>query len=289
MTASALFHSACSHRTLTWRRSVADTAMRAASVSDSGPEIAALACLKPRLPMLTSALPSKSKVGWLVVMLIAPAVVFLPADKISVAQLVQPIANGAVVLSLDTDFDGCMRIVREVVEALPIYLANSMNPLRLEGQKTVAVEIAQQLGWELPDWVVVPGGNLGNVYALYKGFVMMRELGVVAGALPRLAVAQAERANPLYRAFRTGFESRQTADYTTYEEEIEWTRRIATSSPRVRVVALPRIHGLPHLAHPSAAQELDQFKAVDQQPRPKIGRASARGMISQGLVQVPFR
>lgn len=151
-----------------------------------------------------------------------PAVVFLPADKISIAQLVQPIANGALVLSLDTDFDGCMRIIREVVEALPIYLANSMNPLRLEGQKTVAIEIAQQLGWALPDWVVVPGGNLGNVYALYKGFDMMRALGVVEGTLPRLVVAQAQRANPLYRAFLNGFERFEpVAAGTTYASAIQ--------------------------------------------------------------------
>ncbi len=129
-----------------------------------------------------------------------PSVVFLPADKISVAQLVQPIANGSLVLSLDTDFDGCMRIIREVVEALPIYLANSMNSLRIEGQKTVAIEIDQQLDWQVPDWVVVPGGNLGNVYALYKGFEMMRALGVT-DRLPRLAVAQAEHASPLAQAF----------------------------------------------------------------------------------------
>lgn len=129
-----------------------------------------------------------------------PSVVFLPADKISVAQLVQPIANGSLVLSLDTDFDGCMRIIREVVDALPIYLANSMNSLRIEGQKTVAIEIAQQLDWQVPDWVVVPGGNLGNVYALYKGFEMMRALGVT-DRLPRLAVAQAEHASPLAQAF----------------------------------------------------------------------------------------
>lgn len=129
-----------------------------------------------------------------------PAVVFLPADKISLAQLVQPIANGALVLSLDTDFDGCMRLIREVVEVLPIYLANSMNSLRIEGQKTVALEIAQQRGWQVPDWVVVPGGNLGNVYALYKGFAMMRDLGLT-DRLPRLAVAQAEHASPLARAF----------------------------------------------------------------------------------------
>ncbi|TNF32780.1 MAG: threonine synthase [Deltaproteobacteria bacterium] len=134
-----------------------------------------------------------------------PSVVFLPADKISVAQLVQPIANGATVLSLDTDFDGCMRLIQEVVDAYPIYLANSMNSLRLEGQKTVAIEIAQQLGWEAPEWVVVPGGNLGNVYALGKGFTMMKELGVI-DRLPRLVVAQASHANPLYQAYKNGWD-----------------------------------------------------------------------------------
>ena len=134
-----------------------------------------------------------------------PAVVFLPADKISIAQLVQPIANGATVLSLETDFDGCMRLIQEIVAAFPIYLANSMNSLRLEGQKTVAFEIVQQLGWEVPDWVVVPGGNLGNVYALAKGFLMLRDLGLTA-RLPRLVCAQAHQANPLYRAYRAGWE-----------------------------------------------------------------------------------
>lgn len=134
-----------------------------------------------------------------------PSVVFLPADKISVAQLVQPIANGAMVLSLDTDFDGCMRLIQEVTARYPIYLANSMNSLRLEGQKTVAVEIVQQLGWEVPEWVVVPGGNLGNVYALSKGFRLMAELGVI-DHLPRLVCAQAHHANPLYRAYKAGYD-----------------------------------------------------------------------------------
>ena len=90
-----------------------------------------------------------------------PAIVFLPANRISIAQLVQPIANGALVLSLDTDFDGCMRLIREVTAELPIYLANSLNSLRLEGQKTAAIEICQQFDWAVPDWVVVPGGEGG--------------------------------------------------------------------------------------------------------------------------------
>jgi len=133
-----------------------------------------------------------------------PALVLLPRDKVTVAQLLQPLANGALVLSLDTDFDGCMRIVQAITDDGSIYLANSMNSLRIEGQKTVAIEIVQQLDWEVPDWVVIPGGNLGNVYALAKGFAMMRDLGLIT-RLPRLCVAQAQKANPLYRAYKKGF------------------------------------------------------------------------------------
>ncbi|KAL2622622.1 hypothetical protein R1flu_002827 [Riccia fluitans] len=135
-----------------------------------------------------------------------PAIVFLPANKISIAQLVQPIANGALVLSLDTDFDGCMRLIREVTAELPIYLANSLNSLRLEGQKTAAIEICQQFDWQVPDWVIVPGGNLGNIYAFYKGFHMCKELGLI-DRIPRLVCAQAANANPLYRAYKDGFEN----------------------------------------------------------------------------------
>eukprot|EP00976_Prorocentrum_cordatum_P104420 1193883-Prorocentrum_minimum.AAC.1 len=114
-----------------------------------------------------------------------PSIVFLPADKISLAQLVQPIANGALVLSIDTDFDGCMRLIREVTAELPIYLANSLNSLRLEGQKTAAIEILQQFNWQVPDWVIIPGGNLGNVYAFFKGFQMCKDLGLV-DRIPRM-------------------------------------------------------------------------------------------------------
>jgi threonine synthase len=144
-----------------------------------------------------------------------PSIVFLPRGKVSTAQLVQPIANGAVVLALDTDFDGCMKIVQEVTNPHPdpppfhrgestIYLANSMNSLRMEGQKTVSIEIVQQFDWEVPDWIVIPVGNLGNVSALGKGFLMMKELGLI-NKLPRIACAQTEKANPLYLSYLTGF------------------------------------------------------------------------------------
>jgi threonine synthase len=134
------------------------------------------------------------------------SIVLLPKGKISVAQLVQPIANGALVLSLDTDFDGCMRLVQEITKDETIYLANSMNSLRIEGQKTVGIEIVQQFDWEIPDVIIIPGGNLGNVSALGSGLLMMRDLGLIT-ALPRIVVAQAERANPLYRSYLKNFET----------------------------------------------------------------------------------
>jgi threonine synthase len=132
------------------------------------------------------------------------SIVILPRGKISTAQLVQPLAMGSLVLALDTDFDGCMAIVQQLAERDGVYLANSMNSLRLEGQKTVAFEIAQQLGWDVPDWVVIPGGNLGNVSALAAGFGMLHALGLIARQ-PRLAVAQAANASPLYDSFRAGW------------------------------------------------------------------------------------
>src|SRR5438105_2401652 len=134
------------------------------------------------------------------------SIVLLPRGKISTAQLVQPLSNDALVLYLDTDFDGCMRLVQEITKDESIYLANSMNSLRVEGQKTVGIEIVQQFDWEAPDVIIIPGGNLGNVSALGAGLLMMKELGLIA-KLPRIVVAQAERANPLYRSYLRNFET----------------------------------------------------------------------------------
>jgi len=150
-----------------------------------------------------------------------PAIVFLPRGKVSVAQLTQPIAHGAYVLALSTDFDGCMKIVQELTEDKTIYLANSMNALRIEGQKTVGIEIVQQLGWEVPDWIVIPAGNLGNISALGRGLSMMKELGLIE-KLPRIVAAQAENANPLYLSYLSGFkEYRKVAAKRTLASAIQ--------------------------------------------------------------------
>ena len=107
-------------------------------------------------------------------------------------------------IAIDTDFDGCMEHVQRLCEDEGVYLANSKNSLRIEGQKTVALEICQGLGWDIPDWVIIPGGNLGNVSALHRGFENLRQAGLIS-QIPRVLVAQAEHANPLYRSYARDF------------------------------------------------------------------------------------
>jgi threonine synthase len=133
-----------------------------------------------------------------------PAIVILPRGLVTPAQLVQPLANGARVLAVDTDFDGCMAMIQRLAEEEGVYLANSMNSLRIEGQKTISVEIVQQFDWQVPDVVIIPGGNLGNVSALGAGFDMMHALGLITKR-PRIVVAQAAAANPLYLAYKNGW------------------------------------------------------------------------------------
>lgn len=133
--------------------------------------------------------------------------VVLPRGKVSLEQLSQPLASGCRTLALDTDFDGCLRILREVASRLPLYLLNSVNPLRIEGQKSIAFEIVQQLGWQPPDWIVVPVGNAGNISAIGKGLFEMQSLGLI-DRVPRLLGVQADAAAPLARAAREGYRER---------------------------------------------------------------------------------
>lgn len=125
--------------------------------------------------------------------------VLVPEGKIAWGKLAQAMDYGAVTLQLQTDFDGCVGVLGEVVRRAPVYLLNSVNPYRVEGQKTPAVEIAEAMNWDVPDHVIVPGGNLANVSALGKGFMEMQTLGLIS-RVPRLSVIQAAGANPLFKA-----------------------------------------------------------------------------------------
>ncbi|MGB0063995.1 MAG: threonine synthase [Terracidiphilus sp.] len=127
------------------------------------------------------------------------SLVLIPEGKIAWGKLSQAMDYGAVTCQLKTDFDGCLKVLTEIVKQEPIYLLNSVNPYRLEGQKTPAIEIAEALDWNVPDHLIVPGGNLGNSSALGKGFREMRELGLVA-RLPKISVIQAAGANPLVQS-----------------------------------------------------------------------------------------
>ena len=128
------------------------------------------------------------------------SIVFIPEGKIAWGKLSQSMDYGALTVQLKTDFDGCLRLLVELVKRFPIYLLNSVNPYRLEGQKTPAMEIVEQMEWQIPEHLIVPGGNLANSSALGKGFMEMMHLGLIK-RLPKISVIQAEGANPLYRWF----------------------------------------------------------------------------------------
>ncbi len=125
----------------------------------------------------------------------------LPDGKITVGKPPQSLDYGAVTCQVKTDFDGCMRVLNEIVKHKAIYVLNSINPFRLEGQKTVAFELMEHFDWSPPDHIIVPGGNLGNSSALGKAFQEMKDLGLIA-RFPRISIIQAEGANPLVRTIR---------------------------------------------------------------------------------------
>jgi threonine synthase len=129
------------------------------------------------------------------------SIVLLPAGQVAAGKLAQALEYGSNVLQLRTDFDGCLRVLHEVVRKFSAYLLNSLNPYRIEGQKTVAFELMEQLDWRVPEHVIVPGGNLGNSSALGKGFMELRDLGLIQ-SLPKVSIIQAAGANPLVRTMR---------------------------------------------------------------------------------------
>lgn len=213
-----------------------------------------------------------------------PAIVILPRGKVSTAQLLQPLANGALVLALDTDFDGCMAIVQRLASEEGVYLANSMNSLRLEGQKTVAMEIVQQWDWEVPDVVVIPGGNLGNVSALGAGFDMMTALGLIVKK-PRIVVAQAQRANPLYRAFQQDWQFEPMTAQPTLASAIQIGNPV---SVKKAIRTLQRYNGLVEQA--SEAELANAAAAADRTglfncPHTGVALAALTKLVARGEIK----
>jgi threonine synthase len=149
-----------------------------------------------------------------------PALVLFPQGNIAMGKLSQSVAYGAINVQVNGDFDACLELVRLACPALGIYLLNSVNPFRLEGQKTIAFELLQQRRWRVPDWIVLPGGNLGNTSAFGKGLKELHDLGII-DKLPRLAVIQAEGASPFYQSYREGFVQRHSMKAHTIASAIK--------------------------------------------------------------------
>ncbi len=130
------------------------------------------------------------------------SIVFIPRGQIAYGKLSQALDYGALTIQIDGDFDKAMQIVEDICKYGNIYLLNSINPFRIEGQKTIMIEMLHQLKWEIPDWVIVPGGNLGNNSSFSKAFTELKESGFIKN-VPHIAIIQAKGANPLYQSYKT--------------------------------------------------------------------------------------
>lgn len=131
------------------------------------------------------------------------AVIFLPAGNIAYGKLAQALEYGALTIQVEANFDQILALVRDLATELGIYLLNSVNPFRIEGQKSIVIEMLEQRGWRVPDWIVLPGGNLGNISALGKGLRELYSAGLI-DVLPRVAVVQAAGSAPFERLYRKG-------------------------------------------------------------------------------------
>jgi threonine synthase len=149
-----------------------------------------------------------------------PALVLVPVDGVASGKLAQSLAYGAKTLLVRGDFDDCLRLVEEAGPRLGVYLLNSINPFRIEGQKTIVLELLQQLAWESPDWIVLPAGNLGNTGAFGKALREARQWGLIS-RLPRLAAVQAAGAAPFVQSFAEGFAQRHRVKAETVATAIK--------------------------------------------------------------------
>jgi threonine synthase len=213
-----------------------------------------------------------------------PALVFVPAGKVAAGKLAQALAYGATTLLVDGDFDACLRLVREASEALGIALLNSINPWRLEGQKTIVWELLQQLGWQPPDWIVLPAGALGNTSAFGKALREARGLGMIR-RVPRVASVQAAGANPFYRSFRTGFRRRFTVEADTVATAI----RIGDPASHDRAVrTILETNGVVTMVGDRdilEAKAVVDASGVGCEPASAASVAGARRLLREGVVR----
>jgi threonine synthase len=212
-----------------------------------------------------------------------PALVLVPAGNVATGKLAQSLAYGARTLLVRGGFDDCLRLVQEASERLGVYLLNSINPFRLEGQKTIVLELLEQMGWEPPDWIVLPAGNLGNTAAFGKALREARAWGLI-GRMPRLAAVQAAGAAPFARSFEDGFRQR----FRVEPETVATAIRIGDPASHDRAVRAIRDTDGVVLAV-SDAEILEAKAAVDAsgvgcEPASAASVAGVRSLVRRGTI-----
>jgi threonine synthase len=211
-------------------------------------------------------------------------IVFFQNRNIAAGKLAQAIAYGATGIRINADFDRNLELVREVAERLGIYVLNSINPFRLEGQKTIMFEVIQQLKWNVPDWIVVPGGNLGNSSSFGKGLHELYQLGLI-DKLPRLAIIQAEGASPLYHAYLRGFDHLEPMKADTLATAIK------IGNPVNYAKAVRALHWTNGVVEMVTDQDIMDTKAlidatgIGCEPASACSVAGARKLVEQGIIQ----
>ncbi|HWX41261.1 MAG TPA: threonine synthase [Blastocatellia bacterium] len=214
------------------------------------------------------------------------AIVFVPAGQVAYGKLAQALEYGATVVELEGNFDDAMRIVREFTAESGVYLLNSLNPFRLEGQKTIMIELMEQCGWRPPDWIVLPGGNLGNASAFGKALHELAELGFIK-KMPRLAVIQAEGAAPFYELAQLPGGS----NINPVGHPVTLATAIRIGNPVSWKKALRSLAWTGGVVEAVSEQEIADAKAVigrdgiGCEPASAASLAGARRLVSRGLIE----
>ncbi len=215
-----------------------------------------------------------------------PAVVLLPSGKVALGKLAQALMHGAKVLSIRGNFDDALRLVRSLCDREGFYLLNSVNPYRLEGQKTIAFEIADQLGWQAPDRIVLPVGNAGNITAIYKGFKEFRKLGLIDN-VPRMTGIQAEKASPVVAAIKN---NATAITPHTHPETIATAIRIGNPVNSIKALKAIRESGgtaetVSDEEIVRAQQELAHREGIGVEPASASSIAGLKKLVDLGIIE----
>ncbi len=211
-------------------------------------------------------------------------IVFLPAGNVAGGKLAQTLAYGATTVQIEGDFDDAMRLVEHVCNELGIYLLNSLNPFRVEGQKAIGFEVLQQLDWQAPDWLVLPAGNLGNTSAIGKAFRQAYQLGLISH-MPRIAAIQAEGANPFYRSYVGKFTERFSLHAETVATAIKIGNPVSYTRARRVIEESDGIVESVTDAQILAAKAVIDRSGIGCEPASAATLAGVRQLVERGVIK----